>query len=942
MKSSKKTMLVIAVTLLLAAALFVGAAAAEPAADDKGWIEAVSSDPGTEAYVWDETNAKVTVKKAEGLAWFANQLMKANTYKGKVITVEITDNLDMGDHWWVSLSTNEIDYSQKELKIITIKSDSKLVDGLIFEGQGHTISHLWIENTLQCPDAKTLGTNNHYCSGFVGYAGVNVTFNKLTFDNVNVCPNFTSGLADDLDNKGYNQIGAVVGNANAAATFTKVTVKDSQVNGTSKVGAFVGATGSGDVKFEECTVDNVKVTGFDSVGKLIGYVGKSTGKLTIDAQTEITSNVAITTAIYSKEGSDKYEKYLPYEILGYVDKDGTAHALWTLDGSKKQTTVTNYPATKEIAYIIKGELDTDGKIKATGAKIRSTKADLYNQYGTTWGKKTIADLYVSGDRLDIGIESDAVNAFEAAVGTEAKGFVCYPTLQEAVNAAATGDTIKLLKNVMNGAGLKIGDTDSTVPGRTITIDLGGFTYTIDGAKAIRADVTYQTQGIRVGNTQAVAIQNGTLNINDDNAKKTEGQRVVWLINNYGALILGKDVTIDGSNVSVYSAEKVSEENVNAVVFSNTGSVSVSFNASITAPTGVPALYVGWFKDYPKKGGASGTVCEKGTNATIATSGTIDGAVAFKMYYSDVPDTTSLANNGPKLTVIAGNLKGGLEVDSDIADYAKKATKSGDIADKGILIYGGIIGSNPDGYLRADCVWDSETGAVGKKAVIPDEGDKKEVNPDEPMTPVKDDVTAEVETISMPKTEEKVKAVVIATTEEVPGEEVKEIKETFSVVDIKPVNDAGEKVDPTEMVELTFTITFGEGADIPVAANIGVAHFENNEWKVIGKGATLSAGVYTIKVSTKNFSPFAVVEVKQSAAPSKSSSSSQGSSVWLTNDTPVEPKVTATPTPTPGPVETPSVKPIENPSDVPAKTPAPFLGILAGLGAAAVVFGLRRK
>ena len=46
--------------------------------------------------------------------------------------------------------------------------------------------------------------------------------------------------------------------------------------------------------------------------------------------------------------------------------------------------------------------------------------------------------------------------------------------------------------------------------------------------------------------------------------------------------------------------------------------------------------------------------------------------------------------------------------------------------------------------------------------------------------------------------------------------------------------------------------------------------------------------------------------------------------------------------TPGAVETPGVKPIEGPSGSSAKTPAPFLGILAGLGAAAVVFGLRRK
>ena len=75
-------------------------------------------------------------------------------------------------------------------------------------------------------------------------------------------------------------------------------------------------------------------------------------------------------------------------------------------------------------------------------------------------------------------------------------------------------------------------------------------------------------------------------------------------------------------------------------------------------------------------------------------------------------------------------------------------------------------------------------------------------------------------------------------------------------------------------------------------------------------------------------------------PRPKKSTSQGSSVWLTEPA-AETQPTATPTQTPVPVETPGVKPV-NPSDTPAKTPAPFLGILAGLGAAAAVFALRRK
>ena len=72
--------------------------------------------------------------------------------------------------------------------------------------------------------------------------------------------------------------------------------------------------------------------------------------------------------------------------------------------------------------------------------------------------------------------------------------------------------------------------------------------------------------------------------------------------------------------------------------------------------------------------------------------------------------------------------------------------------------------------------------------------------------------------------------------------------------------------------------------------------------------------------------------------SSSGSSPQGSSVWLT-EIPT-PTVTPTPTPTPAP-EVPSVKPVA--SETPAgKSPAPVMGVLAGLGAAAAVLAVRMR
>ena len=81
------------------------------------------------------------------------------------------------------------------------------------------------------------------------------------------------------------------------------------------------------------------------------------------------------------------------------------------------------------------------------------------------------------------------------------------------------------------------------------------------------------------------------------------------------------------------------------------------------------------------------------------------------------------------------------------------------------------------------------------------------------------------------------------------------------------------------------------------------------------------------------------------AEKKSSSRSQGTSIWLTEIPTTAPVTAQTAAPietqTPSP-EAPEVKPIAGPSDAPASTPAPFAGVLAGLGAAAVVFAVRMR
>lgn len=99
----------------------------------------------------------------------------------------------------------------------------------------------------------------------------------------------------------------------------------------------------------------------------------------------------------------------------------------------------------------------------------------------------------------------------------------------------------------------------------------------------------------------------------------------------------------------------------------------------------------------------------------------------------------------------------------------------------------------------------------------------------------------------------------------------------------------------------------------------------------------------IYLYSSQFSTYGVNYVSSdSPTPSRSSSTQQGSSVWLT----AEPTPTVTPTPTPTVTQTPEVpqvKPIEQkPAAQTGASPAPVMSVIAGLGCAAVVFGLRRK
>ena len=111
------------------------------------------------------------------------------------------------------------------------------------------------------------------------------------------------------------------------------------------------------------------------------------------------------------------------------------------------------------------------------------------------------------------------------------GGVYYISLADAIAAAPSGATVRLLKNA-EGAGIFLAEADA----KTVTIDLAGFTFTCTGP-AVGSTGT-QTQALHLEKGNTVTLKNGTVE-----ATATSG--VLMLVQNYCNLTL-EDVVLDGT------------------------------------------------------------------------------------------------------------------------------------------------------------------------------------------------------------------------------------------------------------------------------------------------------------------------------------------------------------------------------------------------------------
>lgn len=185
----------------------------------------------------------------------------------------------------------------------------------------------------------------------------------------------------------------------------------------------------------------------------------------------------------------------------------------------------------------------------------------------------------------------SVTAFAEDPDVASIGDQSYSSLQEAVDEAGEGDTIKLLGDFT-------GDGVVVESGKDITIDFGGHTYDID--KTVGSSGT-ETNGMQLLQGSKVTLTNGT--ITSKTAK--------ILIQNYSELVLD-NIILDGTQSPncLYTASN------------NCGSMTVKGNTEILANEGQVAFDL-WY-------GMSGSYAEEGITVTFDDSfiGKVDGKIEY--------------------------------------------------------------------------------------------------------------------------------------------------------------------------------------------------------------------------------------------------------------------------------------------------------------------------
>lgn len=250
------------------------------------------------------------------------------------------------------------------------------------------------------------------------------------------------------------------------------------------------------------------------------------------------------------------------------------------------------------------------------------------------------------------VQEDLTTPMNIVAYIERDNTYLFTSLQDAIDAANNGDTIKLLGNAANGTGIMTKDGQP----KNVIIDFGGYTYTV--ANTTVGSANTKTQAMHWSIDSNVTLKNGTFTVASDVAG------IKMAMQNHGVLTI-ENMTIDMSNVPMnyygtftgndakYSGLEVPsfctnyhEGKISAITISNS---TLTFNSA--SNFGVYVETTATITDSTINGTVALSTETAGATATIANS-TVSGGVVS--YFAGDVLTFAENGNGKTYTVSEGN------------------------------------------------------------------------------------------------------------------------------------------------------------------------------------------------------------------------------------------------------------------------------------------------
>ena len=392
--------------------------------------------------------------------------------------------------------------------------------------------------------------------------------------------------------------------------------------------------------------------------------------------------------IKKPDGSDSEQKFKYSETSTSVSIDATVEGdivkisnvtagANTQDGGNTSLDITGGTVTGNVINQTKeGDVGISGSSitgdvtnKSKGEVVienHSTITGTVSNEGTGGNKGSVAILdskvgTVTKDQDIVLVNTTVGNSTEPTTNTGDKvamiGAKTYGTLKEAIEAAQKGDTITLLKNIDNAAGIAVEG------GKNFTIDFNGKNYILTDPGA--GSTGTETNGFQLLQGSTITFKNGTIKI-------AEGATLIKrIIQNYANLTL--------EDMHIYAENQVGGEDY-ALSFNN-GTIFFKGNTSVfTTQENTIAFDVCKYASYPA------------VQVTFDEdySGTIDGII---LYDSSDADTHSLIIKGNNGTF------GGIQ----------KST--GSASTPNITVHGGKFFSSVAQYVTSDLKYEANANGT---------------------------------------------------------------------------------------------------------------------------------------------------------------------------------------------------------------------------------------